>query len=167
MMADHNLYDWDSINSKMPALLDALKSDTLRDRGSIGKLPKRGIYVFYESGKPIYVGRTNRMKRRIVEHGSQSATKAATFAYLMAKKELEAKGTVPEAKSGKPSSRITNADVKKHPHIIREARKRVGKMQFRVVEITDPIEQTLFEVYAALQLGTTREQGGYNDFENH
>ena len=43
----------------------------------------------------------------------------------------------------------------------------VRKMGVRTVEINDPIEQTVFEVYAALELRTTREQGGFNDFENH
>ena len=40
-------------------------------------------------------------------------------------------------------------------------------MKIRVAAVTDAIEQTLFEVYAALELGTTRQQNGCNDFENH
>ena len=167
MTTNHNTDAWNCIINKMPVLLFELMSDTLRHRGAMGELPERGIYVFYESGKPIYVGRTNRMRKRIQEHGSPNATKAATFAYLVAKKDLEDIGTAPAVQSGKPSSRITNADVKKHPCVISAARQRIGEMKFRVVEITDPIEQTLFEVYAALVLGTTRAQGGYNDFENH
>ena len=166
-MTNHKPQVWEDVVDKMPVLLCKLKSDTLRHRDDTGKLPEQGIYVFYEGGKPIYVGRTNQMKRRIRNHGSQSATTAATFAYLVAKRELEVKGITPEVKPGKPSSRITNTDVAKYPGIISAARERVGKMQFRVVEITDPIEQTLFEVYAAVLLGTTREQGGYNAFENH
>ena len=166
-MPNQNLYDWNSISIKMRGLLCKLMSDTPRRRDAMGELPERGIYVFYESGKPIYVGRTNRMRKRIQEHGSPSATKASTFAYLVAKRELEAIGISPVAQSGKPTSRITNKDVEKHPCIINAARERIGKMLFRVVEITDPIEQTLFEVYAALALETTRQQGGYNDFENH
>ena len=47
------------------------------------------------------------------------------------------------------------------------AKDRVSRMGVRFVAIDDAIEQTLFEVYAALVLGTTRQQGGYNDFENH
>ena len=45
----------------------------------------------------------------------------------------------------------------------------VSKMGIRVVEVTDPIEQAVFEVYAALELGTIRGRGqvGFNDFENH
>ena len=46
--------------------------------------------------------------------------------------------------------------------IFQEAKERVGRMNVRVVEISDPIEQTVFELYAALKLGTP-----YNDFENH
>ena len=47
-----------------------------------------------------------------------------------------------------------------------EAKARVRRMEFRVVEIADPIEQTVFEVYAALRLPTIRPHG-YNDFQNH
>ena len=167
MMANHNSDAWNSVISKMPALLNALLLAKLCDRKAMGKLPERGIYVFYEDGKPIYVGRTGRMKGRIRDHSSPSAGRGSAFAYLIAKRELEDKGIAPAAQSGKPSSRITKADVEKHPRTISAARERIGKMQFRVIEITDPIEQTVFEVYAALHLGTMRQQGGYNDFENH
>ena len=158
---------WEDVADKMPKYLSALQSDTLRNRDKPCKLPEQGIYVFYENDKPIYVGRTNRMPKRILEHGSPTPTRAATFAYLVAKRELECRGITPEPKPGKPASRITNADVEKHPGVISAARKRISKMQFRVVEINDPIEQTIFEVYATLNLGTTRQQGGYNDFDNH
>jgi len=44
-----------------------------------------------------------------------------------------------------------------------EAKARVSKMPVRVIEINDPIVQTLFEVYAVMCLNT-RE---YNDFDTH
>ena len=47
-----------------------------------------------------------------------------------------------------------------------EAKARVRRMEVRVVEVADPIEQTVFEVYAALRLPTIRPHG-YNDFQNH
>ena len=72
-------------------MLCNLESDLPRSQDALGELPEMGIYVFYENGKPIYVGRTKRMKKRISEHGSPSPTKSATFAYLLAKKELEAR----------------------------------------------------------------------------
>ena len=43
-----------------------------------------------------------------------------------------------------------------------EAKTRVAAMEVRVIQINDPVEQTIFEVYAALALATF-----YNDFENH
>ena len=43
-----------------------------------------------------------------------------------------------------------------------EAKQLVRQMSVRVVEVTDPIEQTLFEVYVALKLKTP-----WNSFENH
>ena len=162
-----NAPTWETVLDRMATLLRTLRSDVLRNRTALGELPERGIYVFYEHGKPVYVGRTNRIRQRILEHGSSNPTKAATFAYLLARRELTAKGVTPASISGKPASRITNADVEKHPSVIRLARKRISEMQFRVVEVTDAIEQTVFEVYAALQLKTTVQQGGYNDFENH
>ena len=151
---------WESVSNRMPTLLCNLESDLPRSQDALGELPEMGIYVFYEKEKPIYVGRTKRMKERISEHGSPSPTKSATFAYLLAKKELEAKGITPEQKSGKPSSRITTADVEKYPCIISAAGKRVSKMQFRVVEVADAIEQAVFEIYAALKLETP-----YNNFK--
>ena len=43
-----------------------------------------------------------------------------------------------------------------------EAKERVRNMTIRIVEIRDPIEQTIFEVYAHMKLGTP-----FNSFENH
>ena len=46
-------------------------------------------------------------------------------------------------------------------HFFDDAKTRVRAMCFRVVEVADAVDQTVFEVYAGVQLGTTREQGGY------
>ena len=42
------------------------------------------------------------------------------------------------------------------------AKERVRKMEVRVVEVAGPIEQTILEVYAHIELGTP-----FNSFENH
>ncbi len=42
-------------------------------------------------------------------------------------------------------------------------KERVAKMQIKAIPIDSPIEQTIFEVYAAVKLNTLR----YNSFENH
>ena len=50
-------------------------------------IPDKGIYVFYESGKPLYVGRSDRMRGSILEHGRPSSLhNSATFAFLLAMK---------------------------------------------------------------------------------
>ena len=46
--------------------------------------------------------------------------------------------------------------------IFSKTKKRVSEMQVQVLQMDDPIEQTLFEVYAALELKTE-----YNNWETH
>jgi excinuclease UvrABC nuclease subunit len=48
------------------------------------KMPEASIYVFFEDNKPLYVGRTNRMKSRIRYHSRESA-KDAPFAFRIAR----------------------------------------------------------------------------------
>lgn len=48
---------------KLPSLMSQLSNATLRPWNKLGQLPARGIYVFYENNVPIYVGRTNRMRK--------------------------------------------------------------------------------------------------------
>ena len=151
----------------MPELLATLKSCELlhRDRrGQLPQVPDHGIYVFYHGDKPVYVGRTDRMRERLQEHGRPGSThNSATLAFAMAFRvagalELASIRTLPRNELQR------DPEFKK---LFDATKETVHSMGIRVVEITNPIEQALFEVYSALELGTTREQGGYNDFENH
>ncbi|MCE2499707.1 MAG: GIY-YIG nuclease family protein [Dehalococcoidia bacterium] len=162
-MTNQKLQAWKNVIDKMPELLQTLNLDNFRTPDNQGDLPRKGCYVLYENGKPIYVGRSKNLPSRIDQHVSN--TKSATFAYLLAKKCLTDLDIEPMRIPGKPSSRITNADVKNYPNTLSEARERVSKMQFRIVKVNDDYEQYSFELYAALELGTTLEQGGYNSFE--
>ena len=47
---------------------------------------KPGIYVFSESGKPLYVGRTDDLRKRLLSHRHRSHN-TATFAFLLARYE--------------------------------------------------------------------------------
>ena len=126
-------------------------------------IPMKGIYVFYKSGKPLYVGRSDRMRERIREHGRPSSLhNSATFAFLLAMKMATCKGI---DCTGRTRDDLQIADDFKP--LYDQAKERVRNMQVKVVEVDDAIEQSVFEVYAALHLKTTREHGGYNDFENH
>ena len=155
---------WIDVVAGMPELLADLEGDRLRNRGELGDdLPDRGVYVFYEKDKPLYVGRTNGMRKRIQEHGRPgSRHSSASFAFLLAVKSAEAQGIDCRSRS--------RAELERDPEFSRlfsEAKARVSRMQCRVVEVPDEIEQAVFEIHAALELGTTRCQGGYNDFETH
>jgi hypothetical protein len=78
---------------KLPVLFEKLANAGLKPRNNLGTLPQNGIYVFYENGRPIYVGRSNRMKDRIKEHGRPSSThNSAPFAFNLAKKVAKEKG---------------------------------------------------------------------------
>ena len=119
------------------------------------KLPTAGIYVLYENGTPQYVGRTGRLKARLKEHSYEKSSHfSASFAFLLAKENAISKGV--------DCKRNRSALEKDHSFGFSEAKAKVRLMQFRCVEITDPIAQTLFKVYAALELKTP-----YNSFELH
>ena len=52
---------------KLPVLFETLANVPLKPWNNLGSLPQNGIYVFYENERPIYIGRSNRMKDRIKE----------------------------------------------------------------------------------------------------
>ena len=95
------------------------------------------------------------------EHGKQTSTHySATFAFKIAKED----GRKIATKIGldiKQPSKVLAKDPK-FSEIFKKSKDRVSKMKIKVIEISDPIEQTLFEVYAALELKTP-----YNEWETH
>ncbi len=150
---------FEEVIAKMPGLLERLRSSPALGRDSLGGIPQRGIYALYENEAAMYVGRSNRLSQRLLEHGRPSSLhNSATFAFLLAEEETERRGL-----SFPPMPRKSLQIHPRFRRIFRQARERVSRMQVRIVEVADPIEQTVFEVYAALALRTTR----YNHFENH
>jgi predicted GIY-YIG superfamily endonuclease len=129
---------------------------------NLENIPKRGIYVFYEKGRPIYVGRSRNLKQRFRQHKQQSSDHhSATFAFMIALQDAEKAG-IEMKKDGK---KMTRDVLQKDPafrKIFSDAKRRVAGMQVQVISIDDPIEQTLFEVYAALELNTE-----YNHWDTH
>lgn len=144
----------------LPVLLGRLINSPFYMRLELPSSLDQGIYVFYENEIPLYVGRTGRkgrFKTRLLEHGRPSSGhNTATFAFLIAKekaRKLEMNLTKPRDILEKDS------EFKK---IYLEAKERVSNMKIKVIEINDPITQTLFEVYAALELETL-----YNEWGTH
>ncbi len=143
----------------MPILLNELKGKPLLNRNELKDIPKSGIYVFYENEKPFYVGRSNRMKERILEHGRQSSDRySATLAFRMAIKSMKM-----EIEDLKQYKRSELEKMPKFKKIYSSEKSKVSKMKVRVIEIKDQVEQTLFEVYVALKQKTLE----YNDFGTH
>ena len=115
------------------------------------------MVIFYdEKDRPLYVGRSDRMRKRLLAHSRPSSGhESATFAFILAKEKLV------NPDEGTKSRKALQSDEefsKKYD----ETKINVSKMRVRVIEIIEPTEQALFEIYAALELNTP-----YNVWENH
>ena len=146
------------IVDKFPGWLDTLQKSPAFSRDQIKNVPNQGIYVFYdEKDRPLYVGRSDRMRIRLLEHSRPSSGHtSATFAFILAKEKLK-----------NPKTRLNKSrnDLQFESEFSQkydEAKDDVSKMRVRVKEIINPVEQALFEIYAALELDTP-----YNVWENH
>ena len=143
---------WEAID-KMKPLMDDLRESEERRCQNYSEAPQKGIYVLYENCEPIYVGRSNKMRRRIQEHGADSSDwHSATFAFKLLREALN----YPKGKA--------EGIAKDNKEEYRRQRERVRAMTFRAVSITDQLEQTLFETYAIIEMCIASK---YNDFATH
>lgn len=122
-------------------------------------LPQRGIYVFYEGGQALYVGRSNSIRQRLRQHQIESSgTNAASFAVLLVREKLKAPRTYHIPRTS-PEHAFNHPDFGVEFSL---AKQRIRAMTIRVIEETDPTLQALLEIYIAKRLGAP-----YNDFDNH
>ena len=151
------LKEFKDIVDQMPILFQGLKKSDLLFRHDLSTLPKAGVYVLYEYGKPICVGRSNRLKQRIQEHSRPSSThNSAPFAFNLAKDEAIKKGL------NVIGYRNVLEKEPKFDFLFIQAKQRVAKTQIQAININNQVTQTIFEVYTALALKTP-----YNDFTTH
>ncbi len=120
----------------------------------------RGVYLFSEHGKHLYVGRSNRIPARYRDHWKTSASvRQAAFAVRLAR---EASGALKATyRKGEGSLSALARDEAFDGHF-QNAKRRISQMEFRWVQQDDPILQCLLEIYVHLTLQTQ-----YNDFDNH
>ena len=120
-------------------------------------LPEAGIYLFSENGEPLYVGRSDRIRRRLQDHVRADHRKCA-FAFLLARQ-----GTGMDAlyRQGKGSRVQLMEDPRFRPELDRVI-ERIRGMEVRYVAEAHPLRQALLEMYAAVSLDTP-----HNDFGNH
>jgi hypothetical protein len=122
-------------------------------------MPTRGIYLFSEGAKHLYVGRTNRLRKRLKEHCRKSSShNSAPFAFLLAR---ETCGKLTASYQPNGSRAQLEKDETFGPAFI-AAKSRISNMEVRYVEESDPLRQALLEMYVAIALETQ-----HNSFENH
>ena len=121
---------------------------------------RRGVYLFTENGKHLYVGRSNRLFERYKNHwGAKKTEREAAFAFKLAR---EATGFMKATyKKGRGSRRNLALDQTFREAFI-AAKERIRAMEYRWVEETDPTCQCLLEIYVSVALATP-----YNDFDTH
>jgi hypothetical protein len=130
------------------------------DYGTGDQEAKRGIYLFTEDGKHLYVGRSNRLFQRYKNHwGPQKTEREAAFAFKLAREETGSLKAAYKKGTGSRKDLMLNSDFLA---AFTSAKKRIRAMEYRWVEETDPTCQCLLEVYASVALATP-----YNDFDTH
>jgi predicted GIY-YIG superfamily endonuclease len=123
------------------------------------KIPVSGVYLFSEGDDPLYVGRSNRLRKRYFLHtrpGSQH--NQASFAFRIAAKILELPPATYMKAGGRKEIAVTESFIREFS----AAKARIRQMNYRYVEETDQTRQALLEIYVAVALGTP-----YNDFNTH
>ena len=122
-------------------------------------MPEKGVYLFSEGQVHVYVGRSDRLRNRILEHGRLGAShNTAPFAYRLTRRVMGI-----EKASYKPEG--SRNDLMTRPEFQQaflDAKERVRGMDVRWVEEVDPVRQALLEIYASMVLGTPE-----NEFTNH
>lgn len=150
---------FDEAVSKMPRLLEQLleaPAHRVADHPNVPNMP--GIYLFSQDGEPVYVGQSRKLRQRLRHHTDlSSGQNRASFAFNIAKRDAGLAG-IDVARF----RQVLEADVDFAEHFDR-AKQSVANMTVQLIELADPIERTMFEMYAALALSTSE----FNKFETH
>lgn len=121
---------------------------------------QKGVYLLSEGQIPLYVGRSNRLRRRLSDHCGVGAQEGkAAFAFLMARKATGNLKAAYKKGAGSRAALMAEPDFLK---AFNDAKIQISQMDVRFVEETDPIKQALLEIYVSVVLQTP-----YNDFDNH
>jgi hypothetical protein len=124
------------------------------------QMPLRGVYLFSDGDRHVYVGRTNRLRVRLQNHCRRSSTHfQATFAFRLARERTDNLRATYTAKGSRAALLL---DPQFALAFI-ETKAWVRGLDVRYVEEADPVRrQCLLEVYIAVVLKTP-----HNDFDNH
>jgi CO/xanthine dehydrogenase Mo-binding subunit len=127
----------------MPALFQALDSSApFAVSGAVEHRRKAGVYAFFEKGRPVHVGRTRNLQQRLRSHVRESHL-SASLAFKLARRALGKKATY--------KTKGSRADLMNDPAFyaaFATQLARVKAVEVRFVEVPDPIDQYLLELYA-------------------
>lgn len=115
-----------------------------------------GCYVLLEASRPIYVGISRKLFERVRQHVRAEHHLSATLAYRMALARQPFEGTAQLA--------MADAGFKAQ---FDAKRRYIAGLDVALVEISNTFELYVFEAYAALELRTGIEEGGWNTFRTH
>jgi hypothetical protein len=116
------------------------------EKGIVTQKGRPGIYVLFEGGTPVHVGRTRNLGGRLRGHITRSHY-SASFAFKRARRILNRVATYrPEG-----SRKSLVADEIFGPEFIRQI-DTVKAMEVRFIEVEDPVMQYLLELYVCLEL---------------
>ena len=144
-----------SVLDRLEERLAELQACEPRRRLEFKPVPKiPAIYLLSERGRPSYVGRTRNLRDRLSGHMRPGNDRySATFAFRLA---------INDAKNQGMDIARPRGALEKDPEfqpLFLAAKERVSNMQVKYIEVEDPVEQTILEVYAAESLATP-----YNSF---
>ena len=126
---------------------------------AIPAMRKAGIYVFFEHGVPIYVGRTRNLRQRLRAHVTQKHN-SGSFAFKLLRKQLNLPTSYTKVGS--------RSDIQaKHADEFARRIARVRDMKIAFLEVANPIEQYLLELYAAMELSQLNPEIDMQDFDTH
>jgi hypothetical protein len=140
-----------------PKLKDLLAMKPLRYGQLPLSMPEKGVYLFSEGRKHLYIGRSKVLRKRYYRHFRSHH--GATFAFLIARQET---GRLTRSYRKGEDSRVGLMQDRIFSGAFTEAKLRMRLMDYRYVEETDEVRQALLEIYCAVVLKTP-----FNDFGTH
>lgn len=115
-----------------------------------------GCYVILDESKPIYVGISRGLIKRLRDHVLGLDHMVATLAYKIAATSH------PHGKTASLAMRDPDFQIR-----FQESRDYLMRLSIAFVEIDNPLELYLFEPYCAMELETGFDTGGWNTFVTH
>lgn len=111
-----------------------------------------GCYVFLDGTKPIYVGISRKVVRRLTQHLNTDTHYSASLVYQMAREDYPHE-----------MKRAQAMKDEQFKEVFLQVQERLRAMSFAFIPIENDLELYLFEVYAAMALDT----GTWNTFRTH